>query len=258
MSHIVYLHGTPGSPEELKLFGSSPNTMSQRIWAPDRNIDQPDLNLAAHFDHLATVLAQRYPDGNIHIIGFSLGAYVTLEVAHRLGARVAKLDLISPAAPLGLGNFLPDMAGAKVFQLARNQPRMFSALTTLQSAITTISPGLLYKMIFASAQGGDAQLSADPIFQARVTKIISQALRRGAKSYRLEILGYVAPWSSILASVQTPVTLWHGTSDNWSPPAMSSRLAEHLPNVRNVTMLDGHSHYSTLRFALDHFAYSIK
>jgi pimeloyl-ACP methyl ester carboxylesterase len=254
MSHIVYLHGTPGSPEELSLFPSLPNAVTKAIWAPDRTTTRPDLNLTAYFDHLAATLAQRYPDGGIHLIGFSLGAFVTLEVAHRLGTRVAKIDLVSPAAPLELGNFLPYMAGGKVFQLACDQPRMFSALATLQSAITAIRPGLLYKMIFASAQGGDQRLAADPFFQARIAKIILQTLRHGAKSYRREILGYVTPWSSILARIEAPVTLWHGTSDNWSPPAMTKRLAEQLPNVRNVTMLDGHSHYSTLRFALDHFA----
>lgn len=65
-----------------------------------------------------------------------------------------------------------------------------------------------------------------------------------------EILGFVKPWSAILPEITVPVTLWHGTADNWSPIAMAHHLKEKLPNARPVVRLDGHSHYSTLREAL--------
>lgn len=57
------------------------------------------------------------------------------------------------------------------------------------------------------------------------------------------------PWSSIMAHVGAPVTLWHSIPDNWPPPAMTMRLAEQIPNVRKVVLPGGLSHYSMLSVA---------
>jgi pimeloyl-ACP methyl ester carboxylesterase len=50
--------------------------------------------------------------------------------------------------------------------------------------------------------------------------------------------------------IEAPVTIWQGTLDNWVPFAMGHYLNDRLPNVTAFKIIEGASHYSTLREAL--------
>lgn len=243
----IYLHGLPGGPDELALFGDTASA-SPRILAPDRG------RIAGSLDSMLASLVdeidRRNPDAPLRIVGFSLGARVALELAARLGARVGELHLVSAAAPLACGVDLADMAGGPLFRLARDAPRRFAAVTAAQGLAARIAPGLMARAIFASAAGEDRALRDDPHFAAIIRRILRTSLVEGAASYRRELSTYVLPWESLVAQVRAPATLWHGTEDNWSPPIMAHWLAETLPNVAAVNMLPGKSHYSTLAHAL--------
>jgi pimeloyl-ACP methyl ester carboxylesterase len=245
---VVYFHGQPGSPDELKLIAAaSPPTA---LFAPDRARDRPDLPLDTYLDHLAATVLARYPAGQIRLVGFSLGAFVAIEVALRLADRDVRLDLVSPAAPLGLGDFLADMAGGSVFGLAARSPGLFGLLTGLQGALARIAPGVLFRQIFAGAAGADAELALDRAFQTTIRRILATSLADGAKGYRREVLGYVAWTPARLSGLSRPVTLWQGEVDSWTPLAMARALARALPVASKLRTFPGLSHYSTLRAAL--------
>jgi pimeloyl-ACP methyl ester carboxylesterase len=244
----VYLHGLPGSPRELELF--APLGSMRDAWAPDRNADRSNLDCAAYFDHLAVQITAQSANDSTHLVGFSLGAAAALQVAHRLGNTVSRIDLISAAAPLELGTFLPHMVGRPVFESAIRRPWLFSAMTSAQALVSRLAPGTLMRMLLASAQGADRGLTRDAQFRMSLRDIIGASFPHGARGYRREILGYVQPWASLLSGITAPVTLWHGTADNWSPMAMAERLQAALPNARPVVRLEGQSHYSTLKIAL--------
>lgn len=244
----VYFHGQPGSPDELTLV--SAGRLPAGLFAPDRGVDRPDLPLGPYLDHLAASVVVRFPTGPIQLVGFSLGAFVALEVALRLADREVRLDLVSPAAPLGLGEFLPDMAGGAVFGLAARSPGLFGLLTGLQGGLARVAPGLLFGQIFAGAAGADADLARDPAFQATITRILRNALAHGAKGYRREVLGYVAWPPERLSGLTQPVALWQGEADTWTPPAMAQALAGALPGAPTLRTFPGLSHYSTLQAAL--------
>jgi pimeloyl-ACP methyl ester carboxylesterase len=88
------------------------------------------------------------------------------------------------------------------------------------------------------------------VFRRRLGDILQTSLGAGRQAYCQEISAYVRPWAHILPTVEAPVTLWHGRSDNWSPPAMSDALAARIPQVTEIRWLEGLSHYSALRAAL--------
>ena len=94
---IYFCHGVPGGPEDASLLGI------EGVAAPDLFAAAP----LAQFD-AATAGA---PDGSVHLVGFSIGAMVALRLAASRPDKVGKVTLISPAAPLNLGDFLPAMAG---------------------------------------------------------------------------------------------------------------------------------------------------
>lgn len=244
----VYFHGQPGSPAEPALVGVA--GLPAALFAADRATDRSELPMGAWLDHLTAAILARYPTGPIRLVGFSLGAFIALEVALRIASRDVRLDLVSPAAPLGLGDFLPDMAGGAVFGLAARRPALFAALTRLQGWLAWLAPGALFGQIFAGAAGADAELARDPGFQTTIKAILAHSLSGGARAYRRDVLAYVAWTPDRLAGLTHPVTLWQGEADTWTPPAMARALATALPGAPVLRTFPGLSHYSTLRAAL--------
>ncbi len=245
----IYLHGVPGTPAELTLAGHAGWEPGPHLFAPDRN-----LLAAAGSDDLADAIARWAGGEPVRLVGFSLGAAAALRVAARLGGTIAKIDLIAPAAPLSLGDFLGLMAGGALFRLARDHPRGFAAVCSLQGALARIAPRLLARMTLAGCQGGDKPLAADPAFQKLLGQMLAGSLSKGATSYKSEIAAYVANWEDCLSSVTQSVEIWQGDLDNWVVPEMASALAGRLSGLRELHMLPGLSHYSALAWYLARFS----
>jgi pimeloyl-ACP methyl ester carboxylesterase len=233
---LVYLHGLPGGPDELKLVSGM-----EEAFAPDLR-DGP----------VAEQIIARFGTTPITLIGFSLGAFAAMRFAADQPSQVAHLHLIAPAAPLELGDFLKVMAGGPIFRMARDHPWLFRLVTRVQGLVARIAPDFFARQVFALSQGKDAPLAADPAFRNDWSALAQKCLSGGAAAYRAEITAYVGPWSDVLARVGVPTTLWYGTADNWVPPAMAEALAQALPNVACVRQIMDGSHYSTLAAALPH------
>jgi pimeloyl-ACP methyl ester carboxylesterase len=237
---IIYLHGTPGSPDELAYFAPH----SATIYAPDR------FALGLELDELAAHLAERFPGEPLHLIGFSMGSFVAMQMAHRLDAQVVKLDLVSAVAPFETGDYLDDAVGGPLFKLARSGSPLFGFVVGLQKLMARLAPSLLYSFLFAKSQGGDATLARNPAFKRAVKEILISSLGKGSAGYAREMRLVTKPWAEIVPQITVPTTLWHGSADNWSPPAMADYLASHLPNITADHRIEGGSHYSVLQRAL--------
>lgn len=242
----VYLHGAPGAPAEASLFAP----VDPDIFVPDRFCLSPGCDARVAFDNLACEIEARFAGRPIHLIGFSMGGYVALELAHRLKERVARIDLVSSAAPLEAGDFLPHMAGKALFTLALDKPRRFAMMVALQRLLAKFVPNVLFNLVFNGAVGADRMLRDDPAFKASIIKMLQSCFAKGAAGYAREIEACVQPWAHILPDIAPPVTLWHGSADNWAPVTMAKYLESALPNVERLEIVEGASHYSTLRHAM--------
>lgn len=234
-SPLVYVHGLPGSPDELPLICDAPS----RFFAPNFRNGALDPQITAQFGTQPVTL-----------IGFSLGAFRALRFAADHPERVAHLHLIAPAAPLELGDFLSQMAGGPIFRLARDRPKLFRLVTRLQAFAARIAPEILAAQIFATAQGDDIALKTKADFLRDWGYIARHCLAAGAQAYRDEMTAYVAPWADLLSRAQTPTSIWYGRADNWTPPAMAEALIKILPLPPEVRRIENASHYSTLAAAL--------
>lgn len=242
--NTFYFHGQPGAAGELALFGEGVRpdwVVLNRAGLPRRSGSETG------FDDLARQVRAAAAQSPARLIGFSLGAYVALEVAHRVTDVPLTIDLVSAAAPLQCGDFLEGMAGKPVFSLASRFPGLLGALTRGQSGLAHVAPQRLVSALFASAQGRDKELAADPAFRRNMAMLLRCSLGPGRLAYLGEIKSYVRDWSPLLPLIAHPVTLWHGTEDNWSPPAMADALAMRLGNVDALHKIEGTSHYSTLQ-----------
>ncbi len=219
----------------------------------DRVVVAPNLfacESAASLEHLASMFdaAVAQNDGQaFHVVGFSIGAMAALRLAAARPERVARVTVVSPAAPLPLGDFLPDMAGAPVFKLAMKRPGVLRMLTAAQGLLVRNAPGVLIKQLFAKCGVQERALLEDPQFVAALTEGMHNSFVTRRAGYLAYLAAYVTDWSDELRSVRAPVDIWHGDKDTWAPLAMAEAIKDMVPSSCVLHVVPDGEHYSTLK-----------
>lgn len=246
---VVYFHGVPGSPHEASMLDAATRQHGLRVLCLNRfSIDQR-LQGEAYYRHLAQTISAMTSGAPVDFIGFSLGTHVALQTSRHLPGLVSSLHLVSAVAPLDQGDFLPAMAGKTVFNLARNHPSLFRLLSRFQAVLARRAPGLLYRMLFASANSADADLAQQSEFKACIQRALAECFAEGIGGYARDIEHFLEPWPVELFDEQPKTHLWHGSADNWSPPGMSQYLAHVMADKAQLHWMEGLSHYSCLQQA---------
>jgi pimeloyl-ACP methyl ester carboxylesterase len=241
---ILYCHGLPGSPEELAVF--DPSAAARHVHALDR-LSQP------HASYEARVLAafdEATVDGPVTVAGFSLGAMSAARIAAKRAPMVRKLILISPAAPLQLGDFLPAMAGKPVFEAAQRGEALLRIFTALQASLVALAPNRILETMFSKSPEADKRLLVSPGFRDVVTSGLRNCLGPRQAAYRSELRAYVQPWAGVLDEIRCETEIWQGSDDDWTPPAMAQALKTRLGAHATLKPCVGLGHYSTLLAAL--------
>lgn len=238
-----FCHGMPGSEHDARLLQHVDN---------DVCLITANLLEATSADPISDVLkdfdqgTSEFADGKINVVGFSIGAMVAIKVVAARPKRVGRLTLISPAAPLSLGNFLPHMAGKPVFSLAMKHRGLLRALTVVQGLISSVAPGLLIRQLFAKCGEAEQALLDDPTFREVIAHGFSNSFRQSPEAYVGFVRSYVEDWSADLRRVTCPVELWHGDQDTWAPIAMSQQLQAVFGDTSQLNSVEDTEHYSTL------------
>ncbi|MEO1643041.1 MAG: hypothetical protein AAFR74_06855 [Pseudomonadota bacterium] len=180
----VYLHGLPGSSADLDF--ALPNWKGTGLIAPER------LALHTAHEHAVEAMASQIADYEaVHLIGFSLGAMSALKLAAALPETVTKLDLIAPAAPLELGDFLDQMAGKPIFEAAMKGH--LGAIASGQAMIARLSPGSVIKAMFATAPKADKELLSNRVTKSMLKAGLKHSLLTYQDAYKDEMRAFVAP-----------------------------------------------------------------
>ena len=243
METVVFCHGMPGSIADAELLQRvNPNVKIITLNLLDVDPAQIDIGLQKSFD----VALRQAESPQVNLVGFSIGAMAAIKLAALRPDCVSRLTLISPAAPLTLGEFLPKMAGKPVFNLANRSPTLLRFLTRLQGLIARVSPNTMINMLFANCGTMEQELLKDPLFRNILSQALYASLVQKPKSYQSYVCAYVSDWSGVLPDVSCPVVLWHGTKDTWSPPEMSEKLKKAFGGKAIVNWVDDAEHYSAL------------
>ena len=243
---VIYFHGAPGAPEECSFFDQFARTHDLNIICYDRfSIDSKRQN-QAYFHYLSKLIIERSGGRKIDLIGFSIGCHAAIETVHHLQNQVRELHLISPAAPLDAAYFLNGMAGKMIFSLAMNRSFLFTLLSYWQAFLAKIAPSLLFKMLFATAEGEDKTLAQTADFKASMKPVLTRCFATNIKGYLREIRQYVSPWRTSVLNCNARTHIWHGENDNWSPVSMAEYLKENMPLASSLELMEGLSHYSCL------------
>lgn len=238
MEKVVFCHGMPGSGRDATLLQGA---------NPDISILALDLlGVGPEEANLVDSIKELSHGQHVHLVGFSIGAMPAIKIAASYPELVSQLTLVSPAAPLSIGNFLPDMAGKAVFDLARKHPKMLRGITWFQGALARLVPNVLIFTLFAKCGAVERRLLKNASFKEDITHALLNSFVRAPDAYLSFLSSYVEDWSDAVSSVRCPVDLWHGTKDTWSPPEMSRRLKDLFGPNAVLHEVDGTEHYSTL------------
>ena len=245
---LLYLHGLPGSfASEMDIvFGPAkrPDGLESlnRLGPLGGGLPYADTLIDA-FDEMTR--APRLA-GPVRLVAFSLGSMAALRIAAARADRIASLDLIAPAAPLQLGDFLDAMAGKPVFEAAQQGEFRLGLLARMQSVALTIAPSLIARQLFAASSDAERKLMGAPERRGAFLAGMKQAVHHHPAAYKAELRAYVTDWSAMLAEVRSPVRIWQGTDDNWAPAAMAQALASALMSPAEIILAEGLSHYGVL------------
>ena len=247
---VIYFHGVPGAPSEISVFDGNAQKNALRIVCQDRLSLNHGKDDPLYFQSLAADIKDLSRGKKVDIVGFSIGAFVAIQVCRFIPELVKSLHLVSPAAPLDGGDFINHMAGKTVFRLAQKAPLVFKALSNWQKFLALYWPNGLVRMLFATANAKDKELVQDRQFQNDIQAILTDCFRHKTQGYIRDVCHYVSPWRETLASVAVKTHLWHGEQDNWSPIAMSEYLHKQIPAQTYIHRMSGLSHYSCLYAAI--------
>ncbi|TAN68121.1 MAG: alpha/beta hydrolase [Methylobacter sp.] len=243
---VIYFHGAPGAPEECAIFDLYAKEQDLRFICFDRFSGDYSITGDAYYQLLAQEISKQAAGKQVDVIGFSIGAFIALQTCRYLGNGVRNLHLISAAAPLDAGDFLESMAGKQVFQSAKTFPALFVLLSYWQGLLASLFPNALFRLLFASAAGGDKALSVDRAFQSSITKVLRSCFIGRIQGYVRDVKAYVHPWKDTLSGINANTHIWHGADDNWSPVSMAEFLHSALPGCSSIEIFNGLSHYSCL------------
>lgn len=240
---LVYFHGSPGAAVEAARFDAAALAAGVRLLALDRSDIPASLEGEAYFAALAERVDALAKAGPVTLAGFSIGGAVALRVLPHLRRPVAALHLIAPALPT---ETYADMAGAAVFEAAR-RPASLRRLIAVQALVARLAPGLMVRLLFATARGQDGVLARDPAFRGWLAGVLRVGLGPGRPALARDLAAYVGPWTASAAGA--PVTLWLGEVDTWAPPRLADGLIASRPDLKVERLADA-GHYSTLFAAL--------
>lgn len=242
----VYVHGAPGGAQEAARFDAEAARCGVRLAAVERAHVAPGLDGEAYWRALAAAVDDLASDGSVTLIGFSVGAFVALQISVRLRVAASSVCLVSPAGPLESGPFLAQMAGAPVFRLAQGRRGVFAGVVAAQGLLVRLAPGAVLRMLFAGSAQAEAALAADPAFRAWLIGLLRRSYGADRAGFVRDLQLYVRPWADSLAGVRGPVRIWQGEADTWTPPAMAERLAQLLPAGATLERRPGLGHFTTL------------
>lgn len=228
---IFHIHGLPGSTGESELFTS---------FKPANLLHLKPFGVAGQ-EKLIQAHSQ------FSIVAFSLGSKTAMEIAAAYPQKVQKITLVSPAAPLELGNFLPHMDGRMVFEIAQANSLLYALMTFGMGMMAQYSPAYLMKRMFGESCEAEQELLKNETFRRVFCQGLKQSLVDERVQYMKAVKEFGQPWADTLNQVVCPVEIWHGTRDTWAPFAMGQALAKRIGKNATLVPCDTLGHYSTFR-----------
>ncbi len=247
---IGYCHGLPSSRLEARLACKTARRLGLQLIAIDRpgygrSDPLPPARIGDWPDDLARV-ADHLKLGSLSVMGISGGGAYALACGWRLAERIERILLVCPLGPVYLPSLRRQMSPAArlAFLLADRFPLLLPVFFGHHVAsILRRHPRWVISLMEEDLPEKDRQVLTDPDIQEIFFTTIREGLRQGASGALRDFILHARPWGFEPASIQQPVSIWHGSSDSVVPVHHSHHLAQALPHVR-LHIIPKEGHYS--------------
>lgn len=234
---VFLLHGTPGSSAGPRPRNSVLYRLGIRLISydrpgyggstrlPDRNVVDAAVDVRAIADRLGV---ERFA-----VVGRSGGGPHALACAALLPHRVERAAVLVGLAPrdaAGL-NWYEGMAESNVRAHVTAEQGTIDQLGELRALAeqTAADPESLLEVLQAQMSGPDVRFMQSVLYRRLLAKSYADALRVGPYGWLDDILAFRRDWGFTLDSIVSPVRLWHGAHDTFSPASHSRWLAQRIP-----------------------------
>jgi len=263
---VFLLHGTPGTadgplPRGIFLYRLGIRLISYtRPGYPgsDRQPGRTVGDAAADVEAIADAL----DIGRFSVVGRSGGAPHALAcaAAKSLRDRVICTAALSSLAPYDAhGNGLDWFAGmadsnVEAYRNATRLSNFFGSESGLQELIATFneharqvrnnSQGLL-NALWLELSGSERLVIGDAALRRIIAQVHAEAVRDSIDGWLDDVVALGCPWGFELSDIASPVLLWHGVDDRYSPASHAKWLAEKIPTA-DLDLNPGVAHFGAV------------
>ena len=267
---VFMMHGTPGSRRTPRPSHGALYRLGVRLVGYDRpgyggSDPQPGREVAHAAGDVAAI-ADALDLETFAVFGRSGGGPHALACAALLPYRVtraAALVSLAPRDAAGLDWYHGMTAGnVEGYQLAERQgrPGLLNGLKPEAQRMVRASSGDRFPFDLDVLPLPDRRVLQDERVRRMFTESLGDAVRTAeragqpdeptpvqAQGWADDMLAFVRPWGFDPAEISSPVFLWHGARDVFSPVGHSEWLAARIPGAR--LLIDGNSaHFSALEY----------
>lgn len=247
---VFYFHGWPGSRVEALLFERAAESAGVRLIG----VDRPGIGLSdfqpgrqvLDWPHDVRSLADGLHLEHFAVLGNSGGTPFALACAHVIPQRVTAVGLVSSLPPGEMRfNWKPGISGLwpKVQEILDcMMPRMIrTAIRFFKNRPSRIERALQH---FLRRLPESDRRVFEINRELRDTMIADafESFRQGSQGMAVDCQLQDMHWGFQLSDLtQTPIYLWHGEQDVFSPPSLSKRMAQFIKNCEATFYpRDGH------------------
>ncbi|NOH03419.1 MAG: alpha/beta hydrolase [Chloroflexi bacterium] len=236
---ILYLHGSPSSRLEAKLYLSEDllQSLDVRLIAVDRpgmglSDFQPNRRLL-DFPKDLVALADCLKIERFAILAYSLGGPYGLACGFAIPDRLTKAGIVSGAALFTEPELMMNInEGTRKFLTMPREKPLLSRLFLWM--MLGVMPRLASKKFIAGAaavlpETDRAVVEANADFQSGFIQMVREATRQGTRGAFHESLLSITDYGFRLQDIRTPLQFWHGEADKNIPVEMARFAASAIP-----------------------------
>ncbi|MGI5448979.1 alpha/beta fold hydrolase [Streptomyces sp. CA-243310] len=184
------------------------------------------------------------------VAGRSGGSAGALACAALLPDRVTRTAAMVGLAPRDAEDldWFAGMADSNVreYTTAADDPEELAARLTPRAAGIRADPGRLLDELRRELTDNDRMIVSDAGLRSMLLRNYREGLRTSADGWIDDVLAFSRPWGFDPADIRTPVMIWHGELDVFSPVGHSRWLARRIPGA-TTTIDPAAAHFAALR-----------
>lgn len=250
---VFLLHGTPGSRNGPKPRGIVLYRLGVKLITYDRPGYGRSSRCAGRSvaDAAADVaeIADALNINRFFVVGRSGGGPHALACAALLGDRVIRTAVLVGLAPSETPDldWFDGMADSNVeeYTAAESDQKELMRMLRTRAKDVRKDPASMVHFLEPQMTSSDLRVVGDVGVRKLLHDTYQEALKPGAAGWIDDALAFRKPWGFELGEINTPVLLWHGEKDTFSPVSHAHWLRSRLRNVELKLQSDA-AHFSAI------------